>query len=352
MASPARGPRVYTSLIAIALAVIPFTLATLLVLASGAEPSLILTGISFIVWATAIALILVAVDTSRARRAQRLAPPEDYAHNLHEVTRSRREIVHAFEIERRRIERDLHDGAQQHIVAASMQVGEAALLLDGVRDSLTSLASQPSPPTDSTGTHAGTSTPGGSAVGPSDVLTGIREKLDDVAGLLSTAQDTTDEALATLRRTVAGIHPKVLSDMGLEAAVRDISSRSGLNVTVRAPHPLPHMPEGVVAAAYFLVSEALTNVAKYAPDAEVSVLLAADNFLHVTIVDNGPGGAALIPGHGLMGMRERLLAFGGDLELSSPAGGPTTLATRLPLLLLEGESSVVMPMTGSEGNNR
>lgn len=258
--------------------------------------------------------IAVALNWMEARKFRTPKEPEpEWAEQISNLTRSRREIVQAFEIERRRIERDLHDGAQQHVVAASIQVGEAALLVDQAQDALT--AGQ---------------------------CAAARDTLAEVAGLLAKAQDTSDEALTTLRRTVAGIHPKVLSDMGLEAAVRDLAGRSGLKVEVHVPHPLPTMPEGVVAAAYFLVSEALTNVGKYAPDAHVSVLLAADQDLTVSVIDDGPGGAVPQAGHGLMGMRERLAAFGGTLDVTSPSGGPTTLAARIPLLLEQGESSVVM----------
>lgn len=301
---PSRSPRHFPVWAVLAIAVVPVAGLAGFFVIFGTDPGSVGTVLILVVWAAFCALLLPLVERRRAKNDP--APPGDYAAELREVTRSRREIVHAFEIERRRVERDLHDGAQQYIVAASMQVGEASLLLDGVRES----DGDP--------------------------------RLSDVAALLAKAQDTTDEALTELRRTVAGIHPKVLSDMGLEAAVRDIASRSGLAVTVRVPHPLPHMPEGVVASAYFLVSEALTNVAKYARDSQVTVLLAADEHLHVSVVDTGPGGAKFQAGHGLMGMRERLRAFGGSLELSSPEGGPTTLTTRIPLLLLEGESSIVM----------
>lgn len=267
-----------------------------------------------VVWTLLCLLLAPLLRTKPTPRLQDLADPQTYGNELRELTRSRRDIVQAFEIERRRIERDLHDGAQQYIVAASMQVGEASLLLDDVRGADAARLDEES-----------------------------HRMLDEASSLLSRAQDTVDEALAELRRTVAGIHPKVLSDIGLEAAVRDIASRSGLDVAVRVPHPLPDMPEGVVAAAYFLVSEALTNVAKHAPDASVTVLLAADQYLQVSVVDTGPGGAELRSGHGLAGMRERLLAFGGTLQVSSPVGGPTTVATRLPLLLYEGEPSIVFP---------
>lgn len=231
--------------------------------------------------------------------------PVGHAERVAELNQSRREIVGAFEIERRRIERDLHDGAQQYLVASSIKLGEATMLVKGLQDQ-----------------------------GEDAVVA--------ISRLLEAAQDDADAAMKALRNTVQGIHPKVLSDVGLEAAVRDIAARSGLDVTVRVPRPLPPMPEGVVAAAYFFVSEALTNVAKYARDTPVTVLLMADDTLHLTVVDSGPGGAVITPGHGLAGMKERLAAFGGTLTVASPSGGPTTLAARIPLLLREGEQGVVV----------
>ncbi|MGO1591337.1 sensor histidine kinase [Ancrocorticia sp.] len=217
-----------------------------------------------------------------------------------ELTESRREIVAAFEIERRRIERDLHDGAQQYLVTASMAVGEADLILES----------------------------GG--------------RVEDARKLLGKAQDDGAAALRALRHTVAGVHPKVLSDLGLEAAVRDLAADSPLNVTVQVPHPLPEIPEGVVAAGYFMVAEALTNAAKYAPSASVSILLVADDDLHITVIDDGPGGAVVRPDHGLAGMKERLAAFGGRFSVMSPVGGPTTVSCQIPLLLRQGEFGVVI----------
>ncbi|MCI1895892.1 MAG: histidine kinase [Ancrocorticia sp.] len=225
---------------------------------------------------------------------------------VQQLTESRREIVAAFEIERRRIERDLHDGAQQYLVTASMDVGEADLMLE--------TAAQ------------------GEGVD--------RQTLNQARRLLAKAQDDSEAALKALRRTVAGIHPKVLSDLGLEAAVRDVAAASPLDVVVHCPNGLPDMPEGVIAAGYFMVSEALTNAAKHAPGAHVSVLLAADAQLHISIVDDGPGGATIRADHGLAGMRERLAAFGGSLTLTSPPGGPTTVTARIPLLLRQGEFGV------------
>ena len=271
--------------------------------------------------AVAIGVIAAAVGLGclllrRARRMVRSALLRGYGdlasmtpEEVAELTESRREIVAAFEIERRRIERDLHDGAQQFLVTASMDVGEASLLLDSATV--------------------------GDRVVP--------ERMAQVRRLLDKAQDDSEAALRSLRSTVAGIHPKILSDLGLEAAVQSLCSSSSLDVVLRVPHPLPAMPEGVVAAGYFLVCESLTNAAKYAPGARVTVLLAADESLHVSVSDEGPGGAVIRPDGGLSGMRERLAAFGGTMGLVSPAGGPTVVSARLPLQLLRGEFGVVPP---------
>ena len=98
-----------------------------------------------------------------------------------------------------------------------------------------------------------------------------------------------------------------------------------------------------MAVGYFFACEAIGNAAKYAPRADVTVLLAADRNLRVSVVDRGPGGARIVSGHGLAGMRERLAAAGGELTISSPPGGPTQLAATIPLLLDRGEPAVVIP---------
>lgn len=271
--------------------------------------SVVPVGATALAWVPAI-LVWVALGVAglwaleRRKPAPLPAPGPAWTTHVRELRSSRLEIVHAFEIERRRIERDLHDGAQQHLVASSLQIGEAVLLLS------------------------------------QDAEHGRGGRGAVALDLLGRAQDATDAALAALRATVAGIHPTVLSDLGLEAAVRDLAQRSAPAVDVRVPHPLPSLPEPVAAAAYFLVAEALTNVAKHAPDAGVTVLLACDDDLRVSVVDDGPGGAVVRPGHGLAGMAERLAAFGGQLQVSSPQGGPTSLHAHIPLLLGEGELGI------------
>ncbi len=248
-------------------------------------------GVGSLLW-----LALQSLERGKFQSQPKEISDVDWARELREVRDSRRIIVSAFEIERRRIERDLHDGAQQYLVAATMKLGEASLLLE----QHTSKA------------HC---------------------EATGVAMLLEDAHRDAEEALRTLRATVSGIHPQMLSDLGLVAAISDMVERSGLDVTLRNPHPLPDMPEEVAAVAWFFCSEALTNIAKHAPNARATLLLAADQHLHVSVMDDGPGGAWMREGGGLHGMRERVAAFGGALDLSSPEGGPTTLTARIPLLL-------------------
>ncbi|WP_320759528.1 sensor histidine kinase [Actinotignum urinale] len=227
----------------------------------------------------------------------RTVPAENYG----QVIDRQRAIATAFEIERRRIERDLHDGVQQYLVATTMDIGEALLILEG-KDAQVA-----------------------------------QQDIDDVRERLHSAQQRAALALKELRKTVAGIHPKVLSDLGLKVAVEDLAISFPLEVRVHVPYDLPVIPEGVVAAGYFTIAEALTNVAKYAPEATVDILISVDDNLRLSIVDSGPGGAKMREGGGLAGIRERLEAFGGTCSLSSPAGGPTVVCASIPLMLHRGE---------------
>lgn len=228
-----------------------------------------------------------------ARGQKSVSREQAQAQKIAELTASRRAIADAYEIERQRIERNLHDGTQQYLVAAAIKLGEASLDAEGT-----------------------------------------------VAELIDAAKRDVDAGLQALRTTVRGVHPQVLTDRGLVAAVRDVAATYGPHVVVHAPHPLPELSPSVLAAGYFFVAEALTNAAKYAPGAGVSVLLAADNDLRITVLDEGPGGARIQPGGGLDGMRSRLGGFGGTMELNSPPGGPTRLAGTIPLLLDRGQTAI------------
>lgn len=218
---------------------------------------------------------------------------ERQAAEIARLTASRRAIADAYEVERQRIERDLHDGTQQYLVAASIKLGEASLDLTG-----------------------------------------------EAAQLVAAAKKDLDAGLAALRTTVHGIHPQVLKDHGLVAALSDVASSYGPHVSVFAPHPLPSLSPSVLAVGYFFGAEALTNAAKHAPGAPVTVLVTSDADLHISVVDEGPGGAAVVPGQGLAGMAQRLEAFGGALTLSSPPGGLTRVACSIPLLLDRGASGL------------
>jgi signal transduction histidine kinase len=201
---------------------------------------------------------------------------------LRELQASRARIVRTADEERRRLERDLHDGAQQRLLG----LGMGLQLL---------------------GAH---------------VDNGGREVLSELQGEL-------DQALRELREFARGIHPAVLTDQGLGAAVRTLAQRSPVRVEVTSDGE--RSPAHVETAAYFVVSEALANIVKYAHATRATVDLARDNGdLRVEITDDGVGGATLGAGSGLTGLADRVGALGGDLSLDSPSGAGTRLTARIP----------------------
>ena len=200
------------------------------------------------------------------------------------LTRTRRGALDAQAAELRRIERDLHDGAQARLVALSMQLGRAEARLDD---------------------------------------------RPEVAALLRDAREEASAAIAELRDLARGIAPPVLADRGLAAAVEALAQRSSAEVTVDAhiPHRLPPVVE---TAAYFVVAEGLTNVAKHSRGASARVMLREQGErLVVEVADDGPGGANPA-GSGLEGLRARVEALDGALAIDSPAGGPTVVRAELP----------------------
>ncbi|WP_184503013.1 sensor histidine kinase [Streptomyces botrytidirepellens] len=230
--------------------------------------------------------VLGVVAGARAELTRLLIAPRegDLKEKVTELARSRLRLVDAFETERRRIERDLHDGAQQRLVALTMTLGLARLDI---------------PP------------------GP-------------LADQLAAAHEEADKALAELRELIHGIHPKVLADYGLPAAVADAADRSVVPVDVALELP-KRLPQAVEAAAYFVVREALTNIARHsgANRAEVSGAH-RDGRLFLQVRDDGRGGADPGAGSGLTGLGDRVSALGGRLSLSSPPGGPTLLRVEFP----------------------
>ncbi len=206
---------------------------------------------------------------------------------LAEVRASRARIVAATDAERRRIERDIHDGAQQRLVAMSLGLQMAQ-----------------------------------GKLGPDDdpeLVSAVRQASDEVRA-----------ALVELRELARGIHPAILTEAGLEAAVRSLVERAP--VPARLEVALDRrLPQPIEATAYFIVSEALANVGKHAPGAEACVrLLQSGPTLDVEVRDDGPGGADVTAGSGLRGLRDRVEAVGGSLEVVSPAGGGTSVHAVLP----------------------
>jgi PAS domain S-box-containing protein len=205
---------------------------------------------------------------------------------LEELAASRARIVTAGDVERRRLERNLHDGAQQRLVTLSLSLRVAL------------------------------------------------EKLDsDPAAARETLADASDElalALDELRELARGLHPAVLSDRGLRAAVETLVGRVPVPVEI-ADIPDERLPEAVEAAAYYLIAEALTNVTKYAQASTVRVRVAAsDTSVVVEVLDDGVGGAVPAAGSGLRGLADRVEALGGSLEVVSPVGGGTSVRAEVP----------------------
>jgi signal transduction histidine kinase len=212
-----------------------------------------------------------------------LAPREaETERRLAEVTRSRARLVAAFDAERRRIERDLHDGAQQRLVALSMTLGLARL------DAPLALAGQ-----------------------------------------LAAAHEEAGQVLGELRELIHGIHPQVLADYGLADAIADAADRSPVPVEVSLE--LPRFAESVESAAYFAVREALANVGKHSGATRARIDGSyQDGRLLIGVRDDGCGGADPAAGSGLTGLADRLAVLDGTLTVTSPAGGPTVLRLEIP----------------------
>ncbi len=205
---------------------------------------------------------------------------------LEQVRASRARIVEAGDAERRRLERDLHDGAQQRLVTLSLALGMAREQAAGADPALRSL--------------------------------------------LESAGKEAREALVELRELARGIHPAVLTEIGLPGALQALAERSTVAVTI-ASVPPGRFPAAVEATAYFVVSEALANVAKHAlTDAAVVMIRRLPGLLTVTVRDDGAGGARPDGGTGLRGLSDRVASVGGVLRVDSPPGAGTTLEADIP----------------------
>ncbi|MEU1759591.1 sensor histidine kinase [Micromonospora sp. NPDC005223] len=229
-----------------------------------------------------LAGLLVAAQAAVARRLLDDAPG---GAALREVARSRARLVSAYEAERRRIERDMHDGAQPRLTALTLQLGLARLDVPDESPAATPLA---------------------------------------------VAHEQAKELMVTLRGIVQGIRPQQLTELGLAGAVGELAARSVVPVTVRADLTRP-VPELVETTAWYVVSETLGNVARHAGAGRAEVRLTRDDRrLVVEVRDDGRGGADPARGTGLTGLADRVAAVDGRLLLSSPPGGPTLVRVELP----------------------
>ena len=236
----------------------------------------------------AVPYLLALLAGTHAATARLLLSARDDAGlraELIEVSRSRARLVDAFEAERRRIERDLHDGTQQRLVSLTLQLGLARV--DLAKDS-----------------------PAGQAV----------------AG----AHEQAKMLMAELRELIHGIRPQTLTEVGLPGALRELADQAPIPVAVRADLP-KRPPPGVESVAYFVATEALTNVFKHGQAATATVtVFEREGVLTVEVLDDGRGGADPARGTGLTGLADRVAVADGRLLLSSPAGGPTVIRVEVP----------------------
>jgi signal transduction histidine kinase len=242
-----------------------------------------LVGVGAVAPHVTMAMGRLQVATARWLLGSRRAVIEE---RLEQLETSRSAAVDSAEAERRRIERDLHDGAQQRLVALAATLGDARQHFDSDPEA-------------------------------------ARE-------MVGSAHEEAKAALKEIRDLVRGINPVILQDRGLDAALSAIVARSPVPVDLEvrlAERP----PAAVESAAYFVVAEALTNVARHADATRAHVAVArSGNRLVVEVRDDGRGGADASVGTGLQGLRDRVGALGGTMYVLSPVGGPTTIMVELP----------------------
>jgi len=254
-------------------------------------------GVAMLAVAPWLTGMLTRWDVAAARALLGPAPAEALRRRVDDLTASRAGVLDAADAERRRIERDLHDGAQQRLVSLAMNLGWA-------KATMTDL---PEP----------------------------------ARALVTEAHQEAKEAIRELRALVRGLHPPILDDRGLDAALSGLAARAPLPVRLRVGTGAL-ASRTVEAVAYFLVSEALTNVATHARAGEADVVVervggpGGDRLL-VTVSDDGIGGAVPAEGGGLAGLARRVASVDGTLRIDSPPGGPTRISAELPCADLPSE---------------
>ncbi|MFJ2270744.1 sensor histidine kinase [Streptomyces sp. NPDC087849] len=225
---------------------------------------------------------LGALDARLAREHFGPSERELLERRIAELAASRAEVLRAVDAERRRIERDLHDGVQQRLVALAMLLGRAR-----------------------------------------------RNRTPEQAGLLlQQAHQESQEVLTELREVAWRVYPSALDNLGLEEALGGVAQRCAIPLHIEFDLPLP-LPRNMETAAYFVVSEAVTNAAKHSGATQISVSVKGDGRgVSLCVRDNGGGGADPA-GSGLAGLRSRVDALDGRLHIDSPSGGPTTIIAEL-----------------------
>jgi len=250
-----------------------------------ADVYLTVGGLMLLVAAPYLTAGVAALDV---RAAQALLGPsraEELEHRVERLTQTRAGVVDAADAERRRLERNLHDGTQQRLVSLAMNLGMARAQTETVEEAHQAIAE---------------------------------------------AHEQAKATLAELRNLIRGLHPPVLEDRGLDAALSGVAAR--MPVPVRLTVNVPRRPAPTIeAVAYFVVSEGLANITKHAHASQADVFVQQDgDRLHIIVTDDGVGGADPAHGTGLAGLAKRAESVDGTFEISSPPGGPTLLTVDLP----------------------
>ncbi len=265
----------------------PFPTGGLVVRPGGVPAGVYLTaaGVALLLAAPWYTGAIRAADRRLARALLGPSRADELEHRVEHLTQTRAGVVDAADAERRRLERDLHDGTQQRLVSLAINLGMARA-------------------------QAGTA--------------------DEARQAIAEAHEEAKAALAELRDLIRGLHPAVLEDRGLDAALSGVTAR--MPIPVRLDVDMPRRPAPVIeAVAYFVVSEGLANIVKHAQATEAAVFVQrSGDRLHVIVTDDGVGGADPGRGTGLAGLARRAASVDGTFEIDSPPGGPTLLTVDLP----------------------
>ena len=247
--------------------------------------SLTLAGVAGLFVAPWLTSGVRALDSRAARALLGPSRADELEHRVEQLTETRAGVVDAADAERRRLERDLHDGTQQRLVSLAINLGMARAQAESAEEAKQAIAE---------------------------------------------AHEAAKAALAELRDLIRGLHPAVLEDRGLDAALSGIAAR--MPIPVRLTVDLPRRPAPVIeAVAYFVVSEGLANIVKHSQATEAAIFVQrAGDRLHVIVTDDGVGGADPAHGTGLAGLARRAASVDGTFEIDSPHGGPTLLTVDLP----------------------